>query len=135
MLPDLTLPDEVSVRGRGKGRAIHGAALSLSQLVSLLAVALGHKTIDVYLNIWQRNVHCTSVHVYMVHSMPGVVSSWQLGMYGDQQDRVNNEHVYMVYIIPGVVSSWQVGMYGDQQDRVYNEHVYMVYIIPGVVSS
>ncbi len=45
ILPDLTLPDEVSVGGRGKGRAIHGAALSLAQLVTLLAVALGHKTI------------------------------------------------------------------------------------------
>jgi hypothetical protein len=45
MLPDLTLPDEVPVRGRGKGRAIHGAALPLSQLVTLLAMALGHKTI------------------------------------------------------------------------------------------
>jgi hypothetical protein len=56
-----------------------------------------------------------TVHVYMVYRIPGVVSSWQVGMSGDQQDRVYTVHVYMVYSIPGVVSSWQVGMSGDQR--------------------
>ncbi len=40
-------------------------------------------------------------------------------MSGDQQDRVYTVHVYMVYSIPGVVSSLQVGMSGDQQDMAY----------------
>jgi hypothetical protein len=57
--------------------------------------------------------------VYMVYSIPGVVSSWQVGMSGDQQDRVYTVHVYTVYSIPGVVSSWQVEMSGDQQDMAY----------------
>jgi hypothetical protein len=51
-----------------------------------------------------------TVHVYMVYSIPGEVSSWQVGMSGEQQDRMYTLHVYMVYSIPGVVSSWQVGM-------------------------
>ncbi len=46
-----------------------------------------------------------TVHVYTVHNMPGVVSSWQVWMSGDQQDRMYTVHVYMVYSIPGVVSS------------------------------
>ncbi len=55
-----------------------------------------------------------TVHVYMVYRIPGVVSSWQVGMSGDQQDRVYTVHVYIVYSIPGEVSSWQMGMSNDQ---------------------
>ncbi len=61
-----------------------------------------------------------TLHVYMVYSIPGVVSSWLVGMSGDQQDKVYTVQVYMMYSIPGVVSSWLVGMSGDQQDRVYS---------------
>ncbi len=57
--------------------------------------------------------------MYMVYSIPGVVSSWQVGMTAVQQDRMYTLHVYMVYSIPGEVSSWQVGMSGDQQDMAY----------------
>ncbi len=57
--------------------------------------------------------------MYVVYSIPGVVSSWQVGMSGDQQDMAYTLHVYMVYSIPGVVSSWQVGMSGDQLDMAY----------------
>ncbi len=60
-----------------------------------------------------------TVHVYIVYNILGVVSSWQVGMSGDQQDRVYTVHVYMVYSIPGVVNRGPVVMSGDQKDRMY----------------